>query len=113
MQLQCGNQPNEDSIKIERVQKSALSIILGQKYKSYESALKELNLEPLYTRRIILCRKFAIKAQKHEKFSRWFKPKYKSTVTRSKVTKFHEVYSRTERFRKSTLSYLTRILNLQ
>ena len=64
---------NEDSIKIERVQKSALSIILGQKYKSYESALKELNLEPLYTRRIILCRKFAIKAQKHEKFSRWFK----------------------------------------
>ena len=60
----------EDSIKIERVQKSALSIILGQKYKSYKSALRELNLETLYTRRITLCTNFAKKAQKHKKFSR-------------------------------------------
>ena len=103
----------EDSIKIERVQKSALSIILGQNYKSYKSALRELKLEPLYTRRIALCRKFALKAQKHEKFSRWFKPNNKLTVTRSKTPKFHDVYSRTERFKRSPISYLTRILNSQ
>ena len=104
---------NEDKIKIERVQKSALSIILGLKYRSYESALNEFNLETLSARRIRLCEKFAIKAQKHPKFTKWFKPNYKKSVTRSKEPKFCEVYYRTERFRKSPISYLTRILNSQ
>ena len=103
----------EDSIKIERVQKSALSIILGQKYKSYKSALRELNLDTLYTRRIKLCINFAKKAQKHTKFSRWFKQNEKVSVTRNKPTKFCEVYCRTERFKKSPISYLTTILNSQ
>ena len=104
---------NEDKIKIERVQKSALSIILGLKYRSYESALNKLNLETLSARRIRLCEKFAIKAQKHPKFTKWFKPNNKKSITRSKEPKFCEVYYRTERFRKSPISYLTRILNLQ
>ena len=103
----------EDSIKIERVQKSALSIILGQKYKSYKSALRELNLDTLYKRRIKLCMNFAKKAQKHTKFSRWFKQNEKVSVTRNKPTKFCEVYCRTERFKKSPISYLTTILNSQ
>ena len=40
----------EDSINIERVQKSTLSIILGQNYKSYNHALRELNLVTLCTK---------------------------------------------------------------
>ena len=98
---------------VERVQKSALSIILGLKYRSYESALNKLNLETLSARRIRLCEKFAIKAQKHPKFTKWFKPNNKKSITRSKEPKFCEVYYRTERFRKSPISYLTRILNSQ
>ena len=104
---------SEDKIKIERVQKSALCIILGQDYTSYKSALKELQLESLHARRIKLCRKFAIKTQKHPKFSKWFKPYNKTKVTRGKPLKFFEVYYRTERFRKSPLNYLTNILNSQ
>ena len=103
----------EDRIKIERVQKSAFSIILGQKYTSYKAALQELNLETLFTRRVKLCQKFAIKAQKHPKFSKWFKSNNKKSVTRSKTPKFCDVYFRTERFKRSPISYLTRILNSQ
>ena len=103
----------EDSLKIERVQKSALAIILGQGFKSYKSALLQLNLETLAERRTRLCKKFSQKAQKHPKFSKWFKPNTRSSVTRSKKKKFCEVYYRTERFKRSPISYLTRLLNSQ
>ena len=36
---------------LERVQKSALKIILGPKYESYKKALETLDLEPLDQRR--------------------------------------------------------------
>ena len=102
---------NEDRLKIERVQKSALCIILGQNYESYGSALKLLHLGTLFSRRNKLCKIFARKSLKHTKFSKWFKPNTKKTITRTKPSKFCEVYSRTERFRRSPISYLTNILN--
>ena len=91
----------ENRLDIERVQKSALCIILGQNYRSYRSAMRQLQLETLFTRRNKLCTKFAKKSLKHSKFSKWFKPKTKITVTRLKPTRFCEVYTRTERFQKS------------
>ena len=44
---------------IERVQKSALKVILKDEYCDYEHALKVLDLESLYERRSRLCLKFA------------------------------------------------------
>ena len=44
---------------LERVQKSALKIILKNKYKSYQNALNFLELENLENRREFLCLKFA------------------------------------------------------
>ena len=58
---------------IERVQKAALYIILGDKYQSYSQALEKLNCEPLQVRRQSLCLRFARKALRHEKYSKWFK----------------------------------------
>ena len=107
------NLTSEDRLKIERVQKSALSIILGQQYKSYRSALKQLQMDSLFSRRNKLCKKFAKKSLKHSKFSKWFKPNTRTTVTRGKSTKFCEVYCRTDRFKKSPISFLTDILNNQ
>ena len=104
---------NEDRLRIERVQKSACCIILGQEYKSYRKALKQLQLETLYVRRNKLCKKFAIKSQKHPKFTKWFKPNTKKTNTREIPTKYCEVYYRTDRFKQSPISYLTNILNNQ
>ena len=48
----------EDRIRIERIQKSALHIILGISYKSYRSALMVTNLDTLFERRRKLCKTF-------------------------------------------------------
>ena len=44
-----------DSTDIERIQKTALYIILGEKYRSYSAALKTTRLDSLSTRRDLLC----------------------------------------------------------
>ena len=100
----------EDITKIERVQKIALHIILGEDYKSYNSALNNLGLEKLSVRRRKICLTFAKKAEKHKKFSNWFKLNPK-TRTRQKQSKFCDVFSTKVRFEKSPISYLTSLLN--
>lgn len=104
---------SEDRVKIERVQKSAACIILGQDYRSYRKAIKQLELETLFERRNKLCKTFAKRAQKHPKFTKWFKPNTKRSCTRNLPTRFCEVVARTDRFKQSPISYLTNILNNQ
>ena len=59
---------------IERVQKMALHIVLGENYLNYENALKLTNLESLESRRMKLCMNFAKKAQNSDKYLHWFRP---------------------------------------
>ena len=103
----------EDRVKIERVQKSAFCIILGQEYQSYRKALKQLEFETLHERRNKLCKGFSKKSQKHPKFTEWFKLNEKKSFTRTIPSRFCPVYARTERFKNSPISYLTNILNNQ
>ena len=103
----------EDRLKIERIQKSACCIILGQEYQSYKRALKQLGLDTLHERRNKLCKTFSKKAQKHTKFKKWFKPNEKTSCTRNIPARFCDVYARTKRFKQSPISYLTNILNNQ
>ena len=98
-------------LKLRRVQKSAFHIILSDKYTSYRAARKELCLNTLHARRQSLCKKFAKKSFKHQKFSKWFKLNEKKTKTRHKQPKLCNVVCRTSRFQKSPISYLTNILN--
>ena len=46
----------EQRLEIERVQKSAFHIILGECYRSYTSSLKALSMATLHSRRVKLCR---------------------------------------------------------
>ena len=101
----------EDSIQIERVQKSALRIILSGRYQSYNNALDQVQLETLHSRREKLCMKFARKCVKSKKFCHWFKNEDRESITRQKNQKFRSVYCRTMRYDKSPLSYITRLLN--
>ena len=101
----------EDRLKLERVQKSALHIILGEKYKSYKHALKLTSTKTLFERRRKICLKFAKKSVKHNKFRYWFKPNKNETNTRREQLKFKEVFCRTDRFKDSPISYLTNLLN--
>ena len=101
----------EQRHKLERIQKSALHIILTDRYTSYTFACKALKLDTLHTRREYLCKKFAKRSLKSQKFSKWFKANNKTVKTRSKQPKFFSVVSRTKRFENSPISYLTNILN--
>ena len=107
-----GSLTQEERNTIERVQKSACHIILGEAYLSYNSALQTLGLENLDRRRIKLSYKFALRAEKHEKFKAWFKPAQKNMNTRLSINKYCNVRAKHTRFENSPLSYLTRILNL-
>ena len=55
---------------LEKIKKVACSIILGENYESYTSALKTLGLEKLSVRRKKICIRFAKKTQKHKKFTK-------------------------------------------
>ena len=101
----------ENTMNIERVQKSALAIILGKNYIDYESALLSLGLDKLSTRREALCKKFAHKAIQSEKYSSWFAPEEKTYNTRSVASKLKPTQTRTTRFEKSTIPYLTKLIN--
>ena len=52
---------------LERVQKAAVRVIMGNNYTNYQNALKELNLETLEKRRKQLCFKFAKNCLKNDK----------------------------------------------
>ena len=96
---------------IERVQKSALHIVLGNRYISYKNALNLVKLETLEERRVKLSLKFGLKAEKHDKFRHWFKANNTDVNTRQVKPRYHEVKARLKRFRNSPIAYLTRLLN--
>ena len=100
-----------DKLAIERVQKSALQIIYGLEYDSYASACEMSNLPTLEERRIKLCVNFAMKALKNTKHSKWFKVNTSTRKTRQKRPMLYQVVSRTTRFERSPISYLTKLLN--
>ena len=99
-----------DRQDIERIQKGALHIILGDKYESYRNALNLTSLESLDARRDNLCIKFAKKAERNPKFKQWFKPKPK-IYTRQVDDRYWQTVARTGRLRKSPIPYLTDLLN--
>ena len=58
-----------DIAKLERIQKTALHVILSEDDRSYSSALRALGLQKLSERRRQLCLNFAKKAEKNPKFT--------------------------------------------
>ena len=101
-----------ESNSIERVQKMALHVILGDNYRNYETALGMVGLETLESRRTKLCTNFAIKAEKNPKFKHWFRKKSKVS-TRQPTEKYWGPVSRTTRLKQSPIPYLTNLLNIQ
>ena len=77
----------------------------------YKNALNTLDIESLSDRRTDLCLKFATKSLKHNKYSDWFCSSEKTVNTRIVKQNLKPVHYRLERFNKSPLSYLTRLLN--
>ena len=100
--------------QIERVQKTACAVILGGGYADYAQAISVLGMTPLSDRRKDLCSNFAKKCLKNEKYKSWFVPRNTdpaTTQTRSEKTALMPVNTRTNRYNKSPLPYLTALLN--
>ena len=97
---------------IERVQKVAMSVILGQRMPSVE-AKALLGIESLHDRREVLCKRFARKTlqSRHSDIfdknigSKVYQPRFKQP--------FYENKCNTKRYYDSPINYLTRLLNSQ
>ena len=107
-----------ESSQIERVQKCALHVILGDSYESYNQSIDILGVEKLSDRRSKLCLNFAKRSEKHPKYSNWFHPAEETVPptmsTRSDIpiaTKYTPVPFRTDRFNDSPIPFLTELLN--
>ena len=97
---------------LERVQKSALRIILKEKYIDYKNALNVMKMDSLEARRENLCLKFAKACVKNEKLSDLF-PRNKINHLMEKRSKeiFYVKKARTERLRKSAIVNMQKLLN--
>ena len=102
----------ENKTDLERVQKTATKIILGERYRNYKQALIDLDLETLDERRQNLCLRFAIKSSKHEKTSKMFPLNEKGhRIKTRKPEKFKVQFAKTGRLKKSALIYMQNALN--
>ena len=96
----------EQSNKLERIQKICLKVILGEEYTSYDSALEMCGLQTLYSRRENRCLDFALKCSKHQRNKRLFPLKAGKTKEKYAVN-----WTRTETYKNSAIPYCQRLLN--
>lgn len=96
---------------LERIQKSALKCILGNRYVSYEDALEKLQLQSLEERREAMCLKFAKQCLKIQKLRHLFPKKVKSHVMKKRNSEtFDFVKPKTTRYQFSAIPVMQRML---
>ena len=100
----------ENITDLERVQKSALKIILQNEYSTYEEALEKVMLSKLSDRREKLCVKFAKNCSKNELTAHLFPLNPVGVNTRS-MEKYQVNHANTDRYKDSPVPYLQRLLN--
>ena len=96
---------------LERVKKTALAIISGVNHTNHKEALEYFKIYSLKARREALCLKFAIRAYRNPKFTKWFPPNESTLNTRGQKRHLQPIRSRTARFGKSPIPYLNELLN--
>ena len=102
----------ENKESLERIQKSAVRIIMGNEYKNYEDSLNRLDLQSLEDRREMLCLKFAQKCVKNERLMHMFPLNEKEHEMKTrKKEKFKVQFAHTSRLKKSPLIYMQKLLN--
>ena len=103
---------DENINDLERVQKSALRIILQQNFRGYKQALAQLGIESLAERREQLCLSFAQKCLKNDKMKSIFPINQRShEMTTRFEEKFSVQYANTERLKNSAIIYMQNLLN--
>ena len=97
---------------IERVLHTAMHIIWGPDYQSFESAIEASNISTLEDQRNKMDIKFCQKTLKHPKFRQWFNPTHNSGVsTRRLGPRYKPVPARTSAFARSPIPAVTALAN--
>ena len=103
---------DENTNDLERVQKSAVRIILGDKYIGYTKSLEKLDMETLAERRKQLCLSFALKCRKNPKTKNMFPENQKMHTMKTRNTERYKVeHANTERLKNSAIIYMQNLLN--
>ena len=99
---------------LERFQNAAVQITLKNRYTNYKKGLEILKMDSLDERRRQLCLKFAKNCLKNEKLNGMFNKKNDIHQMKKRNTKkYEERISKTERYKKSAIPYLTNLLNTE
>ena len=102
----------ENKSDLERVQKSAIKVILQEKYKGYQNGLALLDIEDLESRRKGLCLEFAKKCVKTEKMCHMFPKNMKSHSMDTRKNEMYKVeHANTGRLQDSAIIYMQNLLN--
>ena len=103
----------ENSSDLERVQKSALKVILKEKYSNYQNALAQIGIESLESRREDLCLNFARKCVKNKKLVHMFPENPKPHGMNTRHEERYEVqFANKDRLNNSPIIYMQNLLNL-
>jgi hypothetical protein len=99
---------SEENINdLERVQKSAIKVILQDKFKGYKQGLAQLGLEDLRSRRKNLCLDFARKCVKNPKLTHMFPKNPKSHIMNTRKNEIFKVHhANTGRYQDSAIIYI-------
>ena len=96
---------------LERVQKSAMGLILQESYNSYPNALKVSNLETLADRRELLCLEFAKRYLNNRKMKHLFPRNNKTHSMKNILEETYKIETQDiKRLMKSTVIYMQRLL---
>ena len=102
----------EQSDDIQRVQHTALKVILGKEYTDYQSSLNKCGLESLYSRREKRCLTFGLRSLKHPKHKLMFPLNNIPDATNTRNRNMFEVnFARTSTYQKSAIPYIQNLLN--
>ena len=99
-----------EQLDIERIQKVAMRIMLQENYVSYSHALKITGMPTLKSRRNKLCLTFAKNCVKTNLTNDMF-PINSNNVNTRQHEKFYVPHAKTDRFAKSAIPYMARLLN--
>ena len=102
----------EQTRKLEGIQKTCVRVILGEKYENYQSALETLGLESLEECRKQRCLNFAHKCLKHPCNQRLFQANENNNNYNMRTNeKFKVNFAKTSMYQNSTIPYCQRLLN--
>ena len=102
----------EQSNKLEGIQRTCLKVILGEDYLDYQTALEICSLETLETRRKNRCLDFSLKCLKHPRNRRLFPKNSNLSSHDLRVQEpFTVNFARTSSYKNSSIPYCQRLLN--